>query len=114
LDYLSKITGGKGKDRMGFADWVDVVEKKDPKALKKMIDYNRNDVLELERVYKKLSAFFSPKINASLIVNGDKSGCPRCGSLRTKSKGLKTLVAGRYRVRRCLVCLHSFRTNEKV
>lgn len=114
LDYISKLLTGSGKDKMIFDDWIQIVDNKDPKALAKMISYCKKDVLKLEEVYNKAKAFFSPKINASLIVNGDKSGCPRCGSLKTKSRGLKTLVAGRYRVRRCLVCLHSFRTNEKV
>jgi len=104
LDYLSKLLGRKGKDKMNFADWVAIVEKKDPKALAKMRKYNRNDVLELEAVYKKFFKFLTPKINASIVKHNDKAGCPRCGSGMRQSKGYKVTLAGKYKRWQCMDC----------
>lgn len=114
LDYLSKLIGRKGKDRMSFPDWVDIVERKDPAAMAKMIRYNRNDVLELEAVYKRFARYLTPKANASLITNGTTTGCPRCGGRSYASRGIITLRSGRYQKRRCSACGTSYRDRKRV
>jgi len=109
LDYLSRLVGRKGKQRMTFADWVDVVEKRSTKALAKMIRYNRNDVRELEMVYRRFLRYLKPKAHAGLITGTGKTSCPRCGSTRARSKGLVYLLANTYRRLMCLDCRHSYR-----
>jgi len=47
LDFLAKLLVGAGKDPMSFQDWIDIVEHKSPKALKKMINFQLRFTLEL-------------------------------------------------------------------
>lgn len=44
LDYLCKVFGVKQKDKMDEDDWIAIEETGCPKALKKMLKYNRGDV----------------------------------------------------------------------
>lgn len=109
LDYLARTLVGTGKDRMGFQDWIDICQDKDPKALAKMIKYCKKDVEILENVYNKAVAFFTPRVNQSIIINGDKKGCPACGSTRTCSQGIQYNVSSTYQRLRCRACDHSFK-----
>lgn len=113
LDYLAKTLVGAGKDPMSFQDWLNVVEKKDPKALQKMGKYCKKDVLRLEQVFNKAKAWFVPKVNASIITNGDTTGCPRCASHQLQKNGFLTTMAGRYQRYHCQSCGHKFKSNIK-
>jgi uncharacterized protein YprB with RNaseH-like and TPR domain len=48
LDYISKFLGFEGKIKTDYQLWLDIVLKKCPKALEKMIAYNKKDVIELQ------------------------------------------------------------------
>lgn len=105
LDYISKIFGTGGKDKMEFADWVsiqnyDLVRKlirpsnhtcktlfltsyknvinDGKKALSKMIKYNKKDVLDTEAALTKVLPYIKLKRNASK----EGKGCTTCGSLK--------------------------------
>lgn len=97
LDYISKFFGSKGKDKMEFDDWKQIVMKNCKKSLKKMCDYCGEDVVELEKVYKKLRFCVKPKTHAGVQAGLDKWTCPRDGSTnvhlskkRVSSAGTKT------------------------
>lgn len=108
LDYLSKVLGGTGKDRMNFGDWIDIVLKKCPKALAKMVKYCKRDVLELERIYLKATKYFKPKVHAGLVDNGDLNSCPRCAGKHFNKMGFIVTTAKRLQRYRCLTCGSSF------
>ncbi|TAL62082.1 MAG: hypothetical protein EPN88_13775 [Bacteroidetes bacterium] len=108
LDYLSKVLGSVGKDKMHFQDWVDIVEGKKKIALDKMIKYCKQDVLILEKVFNQTKVFFKPKVNAGIAIGNGIKSCPRCGSEKSISKGRQILMARQYQKRRCLSCGHYF------
>ena len=113
LDYLSKTLNGGGKDRMVFQDWIDIVENRSASALAKMLRYCKKDVLHLEGIFKKAFKFFVPKINASLLAQGNREGCPRCGHTRVVSAGYVVRTTGRYKRWHCQGCGHKFKVSRK-
>lgn len=57
LDYIARFLGLGQKPHTGFQLWKDIVLKNDKKAMKKMVDYCKNDVILLEKIYKKLDKY---------------------------------------------------------
>lgn len=75
----------------------------DTRAWKKMKAYNKQDVLLLERVYKKLLSWAEGHPNLSNL-EARPEACPRCGSGPIQSRGLyysKTATYQRYSCRNC-------------
>lgn len=82
-DYLSigrKINTG------GFELWLGC-EANDPKAWKKMKDYNIQDVILLEKVYRAMLPYMDTHPNRALM-DGNKRACPNCGSTKIQSRGV--------------------------
>lgn len=104
LDYLSKLLGGTGKDKMHFQDWVDIRTKNCPKALNKMMKYCKRDVLELERVYNKAQKHFKPK----LLLTREKGLCPRCTSNDLIAHGISYTSRGPKQRYSCKACDYRF------
>jgi DNA polymerase elongation subunit (family B) len=81
LDYIGQILKvGKKIDTGGFELWKKIIENNDPTALNKMIKYCCNDVLLLERVFKKLENYVSAKTHVGVLRGHDKHTCPKCGN----------------------------------
>lgn len=91
LQYVSELLFGAKKDPMCFQDWVDVVDNKDPKALKKMIKYCKKDVLLLEKVWERCYKYLDNKAHRGAMVGNDpKTSCEKCGSQElTKLRDVK-------------------------
>lgn len=87
LDYLSKLTGGPGKNRMSFGDWVDIVQNKSDKALRKMVKYCKRDVSETARIFELARPHLKLRVNPYLTEKGEIV-CPVCGGKDFKKKGL--------------------------
>ena len=60
LDYMGKFFGMGGKIKTDYDLWKDILLKNDKKAMNTMVDYCKQDVVLLEKVYKQLQEF-SPK-----------------------------------------------------
>jgi hypothetical protein len=101
LDYVTKILFNEGKDKMQFSDWVDIVDKKCPKALAKMIKYNKKDVLLLERTFNRISKYVVLKAN---LHNYGEVNCPHCGHDKSISKGRIYMASTVYQKRKCVKC----------
>jgi hypothetical protein len=114
LDYLSRTLVGGGKDRMTFRDWVDIVDYKSEKALKKMIKYCKKDVELLDKVFTKIKPYVDLKVNRSLIKNNNRLGCANCGSEETQKYGVITTRTGRYQKIKCKSCGHVYRHHKKI
>lgn len=108
LDFIGKTLTNTGKDKMVFQDWIDVVEHKNSKVLKKMVKYCKNDVILLEKIFNRASIFFKPKTNMGLIKGTGRFACPRCGSNRVQSNGLRRTLAKTYQRLRCHSCGSTF------
>lgn len=85
LMFVSKHLGiGQKVETHGFKLWRDVVEG-DAKAWDKMIRYNRQDVVLLERLYKKVLPYI--KTHPSLYVG--HGVCPACGHKKLHRRGAR-------------------------
>jgi hypothetical protein len=101
LDHLGTILGVGNKNSMSWSDW-EAILKGDIKALKKMADYNIQDVILLEAVYNRLRAFDPPKINVA--HHAGMVGCPTCGSEDLMKNGFKITASGRFQRFHCKSC----------
>lgn len=57
LDYMGSYLGVGKKIKTEFDLWKDIVLHNDPAAMKKMVEYCKEDVRVLERVYNKLKPY---------------------------------------------------------
>lgn len=87
LDYLSKMTGGKGKLKTEYNWWHYVTLNGDTKLLNKMIRYCKRDVDDLYEFDQQLLKYTPTIVNSRRIKDGIKN-CVEC-----IKKGIKnTLV----------------------
>jgi len=114
LAYLGRMLKQGSKDRMEFEDWVDIIDRYDAKALKKMIKYCKQDVRLTESVWKEIAPYCKPKANRSLMLNGHRNGCPRCGSENRKKWGRVPLNSGIYQRFACGDCGYKWRHHKKL
>lgn len=108
LDYLAKILLGEGKIHAPFQLWEDIVLRNSEKAMGKMIKYCKKDVVLLERVWEKLSAYTAPETHAAVMATGnvrDRWMCPHCGTDHVKkSKTVVTKAGMKQHQMQCLDC----------
>ncbi len=83
LDYIGQFLSLGKKTHTDFSLWKDITMNNDKKALKQMVDYCCNDVLLLEKVYKKLEGYTKHKTHAGLLKGKGKCSCPGCASTNT-------------------------------
>lgn len=104
LEYMAKLLTGEGKDRMVFGDWVDIIERKDPKALEKMKKYCVRDVLKTEEVWKRIQPYVDPRAHRGVINGSGRNSCKSCGSMKIVNNGFKFNLTGKIRRIRCNAC----------
>lgn len=110
LDYVAQqLKLGKKTSHEGHELWVKCLAK-DKEAWAKMEEYNRNDVVLLEKVYYKFLPWIKQHINYSAVL-GERV-CPNCGSERLQSRGFGYTRLGKYRRYQCTSCGHWSRGNK--
>jgi len=110
LDYLAKMLGVGGKVvHTGFDLWKRCMANED-KAWKKMIQYNRNDVVILENVYNKILPWADTHPNLAAYVDPEEPTCRNCGSTDIKKNGVEYTNAGKYQRYRCNSCKKPLRS----
>lgn len=106
LDALCKTLGiGTKVSTGGFGLWEDIIERQDPAAWRKMIRYNKHDVVLLEQLYLRLRPWMDQHPNLAMI--GDKPrACPKCGSDQgpIQSRGWRYYQVTKRRAFRCHAC----------
>lgn len=113
---------GKAGDLLGLGTkteethsdlWYDCY-KGDKKAWKKMIKYNNQDVVLLEKLYLLILPYISNHPNMATIM-GNPHVCPKCGSFDIRMDGLRYNTTTTYQRWRCLSCFTNFsdRIKEK-
>jgi RNase P subunit RPR2 len=106
LDYVARVLGlGSKTKHQGMALWHGCMDG-DPKCWKKMEQYNKQDVLLLEKVYKELLPWIPNHPNHGLYGNGKKMVCRNCGSGYLESRGYETTAVGKYQRLHCKKCGH--------
>lgn len=75
----------------------------DKKVWRKIKEYNIQDVLILEHLYKKIRPWIQNHPNIS-ILSDLPNGCPNCASTHLKKDGFKLVKGGKYQQYKCLDC----------
>jgi hypothetical protein len=106
LDYIGQLLNVGRKTETSKGLWMKVL-KGDKKAIKEMVEYNKQDVLLLESVFNKLKPYIANY--PSLELFDDNDGCPRCGSEHVQSRGVHRAVTRTYQRLQCQDCGGWFR-----
>lgn len=86
-DLGSYFNIGRKLSHEGFKLWLGC-EANDPKSWKKMLDYNIQDVILLEKVYLAMLPYMNNHPSIALF-KGERLACPNCGSKRVQKRGVK-------------------------
>ncbi len=103
LDALAKYFGFDTKMDTDFKLWVDCING-DESALSYMENYNRHDVIILEKVYKKILPYIKGHPNVTLYDEKHPDRCPSCGKGKLKNEGHYYTSVNKYPVLRCTEC----------
>ena len=104
LDHLGKTLGlGRKVTHTGFKLWLGCMagNKKDWDTMKK---YNVQDVMLLERIYKKFLPWINNHPNMGTYVDPEKPCCKNCGCTKLRNKGMEYTNFGSYRRYSCTGC----------
>jgi len=103
LDDIGKLLKvGRKINTGGFKLWNDCMEG-DLKAWNKMVRYCANDVLLLEKVYKKMLPFMNKHPNRNCFSEV-KNNCPKCGSDKIIQRGYIYQTLGKRKRFQCKSC----------
>jgi hypothetical protein len=91
---------GRKKEHEGFNLWKKCMAG-DQKAFHRMLCYNKQDVVLLEKVYFKIRPWIKIHPNISAFIGG----CPKCGSKDLQSRGSNYTQSGEYDRFKCNSCL---------
>jgi RNase P subunit RPR2 len=111
LDYIAQFLNvGEKMETGGFDLWKDIVLNKDKEALKTMVEYCKNDVAILEKVYQELAKYVPHKTHIGALITGEKTCCPECGSSDLRHSQTRYSATGTPRVQmQCNSC-HKYHT----
>lgn len=106
LDYIGKFLGvGRKRETGGFKLWQDIVIDNCSKSMQQMIDYCKQDVVLLEKVYDKLNPYTEAKTHYGVVTGGSKCSCSNCGSQNLMKHGSKVSAVGtKKQVFKCKNC----------
>lgn len=93
---------GEKQKHTGFDLWLGCMNN-DAAAWRLMIKYNKQDVLLLEKVYKKLTPWLQKHPSIARLY-GVKDGCPKCGGIEVRKKGVRAGYLNLQQQMRCLSC----------
>jgi DNA polymerase elongation subunit (family B) len=113
LDDLGSYLGlGNKIDTGGFELWQGCMEG-DMKAWKKMVAYNKQDVILLEKVYLKLRTWMQNHPNLN-VINETTGHCPLCSSSNVQRRGFSYTQTGKRQRFQCLDCYGWFAEKIKL
>jgi|DEB0MinimDraft_10_1074344.scaffolds.fasta_scaffold01596_18 DNA polymerase elongation subunit (family B) len=116
LDYIAKYLGFKGKKATGGLQLWHDVQDRCPNALKKMVDYCKQDVTELREIFWKLVPYCDRlPVHLGILLGGDRPCCKVCGDKHPHKINVHTTASGvKYQRYRCKTCKHVFRDNKRL
>lgn len=110
LDYIAQYLKIGGKTETGFDLWKNIILNNDMDALKKMVEYCKNDVVILEKIYNRLSNHIIHKTHFGALLLNNKYTCPECGSSALNFSKKRFTATGMERIQlRCNGC-HKYHT----
>lgn len=116
LDYLGEFLDlGRKMHTGGFALWKAIVEENCKDSMKTMVEYCKQDVILLQKVYDKLNPFTKHKAHVGVALGGEKCDCPNCGSANVESRGHRYLATGsKNRIMRCKDCSKAYTLSQTI
>jgi len=110
LDYIAKYLGLGSKINTSFSLWKNIILNNDKKAMDEMVEYCKEDVNLLEKVYNKLAPHFPEKNH----VSEDKTDCPTCGASKWSFTKKRISALGTKRIQlQCKKCGRYHTISEK-
>lgn len=104
LNDLGKyLKVGEKVDTGGFKLWKQCMMG-DRKAWNKMVEYCKNDIVLLEKVYLKLRPFIQNHPNLNVYINNEDGQCPKCGSDDVRKEGFAYTATSKYQQFSCNNC----------
>ena len=112
LDDLGAYLGvGRKKPTTGKALWLGCMNG-NLRCWKQLADYNKQDVLLLERVFERLRPWHTTHPNLTLYTRA--KACPVCQSPKLHKDGFEYLRTGRRQRMSCCKCGHKFKTGSLI
>ena len=110
LDYVSQALGlGEKVKHRGFELWIDAM-KGDKQAFLEMEQYNIQDVVLLEKLYRHLLPWLANHPNRSVYES--TLCCPNCASRNFQRRGKTITRTKHYKRYQCNDCGHWFRASH--
>lgn len=104
LDYVAQALGlGSKHKHAGHELWVKCMAG-DKEAWRIMEQYNKQDVVLLEKVYDKMLPWIKNHPNVALYDESDDLVCTNCGSKHLKRRGYSYTSVGKYQRYVCEDC----------
>jgi RNase_H superfamily len=103
LDDLGNHLGyGRKLAHTGFHLWKGCM-RGDKKAWKHMVEYNKRDVVLLEKIYLHFRPWIDTHPNVAILYDRPNA-CPKCGSPKLQKRGFGINKTGQYQIYRCMNC----------
>ena len=104
LDYIAqKLCDDAKMDTGGFELW-DGCMQGDKAALQKMLDYNMQDVIILEKVFDKLRPYATTLPSMSVHSDSEDHVCPSCGGNHVQKRGFSYTNTSKFQRYQCTDC----------
>ena len=111
LNYITQALGiGKKTEHVGHELWIGCMNH-EGRAWKTMEKYNKNDVVLLEELYKRLKPWIRGHANYNLYTDVGLV-CPNCGSEKHHKRGVYYTNLSSYQRHVCTKCGTWFRSNK--
>ena len=113
LDYLGEYLGCGNKIKTDFDLWKRCYSG-DKKALTEMAEYNRQDVILLEKVFNRMLPHVKGLPRLFDAGWDGQLGCPSCGSLKLVRRGYRRTNISTFTQFQCKDCMRYHRTRSSV
>lgn len=101
LDDLGELLGEGRKIKTDFDLWLGCING-DMRSWARMVRYNKQDVILLEHIYKRLLPWSTNHPNVGIGLDGER--CPNCGGTKLQSRGYAVALTRRYKRFQCQQC----------
>lgn len=114
LDYIGQFLGvGKKQDTGGFDLWKNICLNNCKESLNKMVDYCKQDVILLEKVYNKIDNYIKHNTHVGVLTDDNAASCPGCGSINHREIKTVTSPAGAINYQlQCTDCNKYYKVNK--
>ncbi len=115
LDALGKVLKeARKQEHEGISLWIDCM-RGDEDALKRMLEYNVQDVSLLEKVYNRIKHMDSKPVNLGLFYDDNEHRCPVCGSSDVEYTGNSVYTqVSEFKEVQCGDCGHRSRERKAI